>query len=236
MTQGADSTRPVTSSNGAITEGAKIHRHKEESVGHFKSEREEGELSPNGEFEEDNCAVYGDAGLEAVIKGQDGGPSQQYQDRHEEEVCGEAGGENDVDDEGEESPHRSSEDSDNALENGDVSGSASADGEDYSREEAEEDGDHEHNNKAESEGEAEEMADANDVERDVTSLPFSERFLLTVKPLAKHVLPVLHEKEKNVRVFYGNDSFYVLFRLHQVQMCLFTYLLVFMNMMIMVAD
>ena len=63
---------------------------------------------------------------------------------------------------------------------------------------------------------AEGMADAHDVEGDGTSLPLSERFLLTVKPLAKHVPPSLHDKEKDTRVFYGNDSFYVLFRLHQV--------------------
>ncbi|RDX80436.1 Paired amphipathic helix protein Sin3-like 4, partial [Mucuna pruriens] len=213
--EGADSTRPVTATNGAIIEDTKVRRYCEESVGHFKTEREEGELSPNGDSEEDNFAVYGHAGLEAVHKGKDGTICRQYQNRHGEEVCGEAGGENDADDEGEESPHRSLEDSENASENGDVSGTESADGEECSREEHEEDGDHEHDNKAESEGEAEGMADANDVEGDGASLPYSERFLVTVKPLAKHVPPVLHEKERTVRVFYGNDSFYVLFRLHQ---------------------
>ncbi|XP_048318177.1 paired amphipathic helix protein Sin3-like 4 isoform X1 [Ziziphus jujuba] len=218
--EGGDSTRPVISSNGAITEGTKTQRYHEESVGHFKVEREEGELSPNGDFEEDNFANYGEAGLEAVHKAKDGSLNRQYQSRHgEEEVCcGEAGGENDADadDEGEESAQRSSEDSENASENGDVSGSESGDAEECSREEHEEDGDHdEHDTKAESEGEAEGMADAHDVEGDGTSLPLSERFLLTVKPLAKHVPPALHDKEKDSRVFYGNDSFYVLFRLHQ---------------------
>ena len=158
--------------------------------------------------------------MEAGHKGNNGGVSRQYQNRHGGEVCcGEAAGENDADDEGEESPHRSTEDSENASENGDVSGSESADGEECSREEHEEDG--EHDNKAESEGEGEGMADANDVEVDGTSLPFSERFLLTVKPLAKHVPPQLHEKERVSRVFYGNDSFYVLFRLHQVEISFF---------------
>ncbi|KAK7307170.1 hypothetical protein VNO77_39994 [Canavalia gladiata] len=211
--EGGDSTRPGTSTNGAITGGTKVHRYQEESVRHFKSEREEGELSPNGDFEEDNFAVYGGTGLDAVHKAKDGGVSRQYQNRHGEEVCGETRGENDADadDEGEESPHRSSEDSENASENVDVSGSESADGEECSREEHE---DGEHDNKAESEGEAEGMADAHDVE-DGISLPYSERFLLTVKPLAKHVPPILHEKERNSRVFYGNDSFYVLLRLHQ---------------------
>ncbi|GAU46092.1 hypothetical protein TSUD_135240 [Trifolium subterraneum] len=211
--EGADSTRPDTSTNGAITEGTKVHRCHKESVGHFKSEREEGELSPNGDFEEDNFAVYANAGLEAVHKGKDCNTSQQYQNRHGKQICGEARGVND--DESDRSPHRSSDDSENASENGDVSGTESADGEECSREEHEEDGDHEHDNKAESEGEGEGMADANDVEGDGASLPYSERFLLTVKPLVKHVRPVLHGKDKNVQIFYGNDSFYVLFRLHQ---------------------
>lgn len=221
--QGGDSTRPIISTNGVISDGGKVHRYQEESAGHFKVEREEGELSPNGDFEEDNFAVYRDAGLEAVHKAKDGAVNRQYPTRHGEEdiCCAEAGGENDADadDEGEESPQRSSEDTENASENGDVSGSESADGEECSREEHEEDGDHdEHDNKAESEGEAEGMADAHDVEGDGTSLPYSERFLLTVKPLAKHVPSALHEKEKDSQVFYGNDSFYVLFRLHQVRL------------------
>ncbi|PON46541.1 Histone deacetylase interacting protein [Parasponia andersonii] len=211
--EAGDSTRPVVSSNGAVTEGTKSHRYQEESVGHFKIEREEGELSPNGDFEEDNFANYGEAG----DKAKHGAVSRQYQTRHGEEelCCREAGGENDADadDEGEESAQRSSEDSENASENGDVSGSESGDGEECSREEHEEDG--EHDAKAESEGEAEGMADAHDVEGDGTSLPLSECFLLTVKPLAKHVPPSLHDKERESRVFYGNDSFYVLFRLHQ---------------------
>lgn len=220
--QGGDSTRPVISSNGVIGEGTKGLRYLEESARHFKIEREEGEISPNGDFEEDNFANYREAGLGAVQKPKDGVVGRQYQARHaEEEICGgETGGENDADadDEGEESAQRSSEDSENASENGDVSGSESGDGEECSREEREEDVDNdEHDTKAESEGEAEGMADAHDVEGDGISLPLSERFLLTVKPLAKHVPPALHDKEKDSRVFYGNDSFYVLFRLHQVR-------------------
>ncbi|KAE9613429.1 putative transcription regulator Others family [Lupinus albus] len=205
-----DSTRPGTSTNGAITEGTEVHRYQEESNRHFKNEREEGELSPNGDFEEDNFRVYGNGGLDAVHKGKDGGACQQYQNRHRE-VCGEARGEIKADD-GEESPHRSSENSENASENVDISGSVSADDEECSREEHE---NGEHDNVAESEGEAEGIDDAHSVEGDGTSLPFSERFLLTVNPLAKHVPPVLHEMDRNSQVFYGNDSFYVFFRLHQ---------------------
>ncbi|KAF8399358.1 hypothetical protein HHK36_015223 [Tetracentron sinense] len=224
--EGGDSTKPIISANGGITEGAKVHRYREESVGLFKMEREEGELSPNGDFEEDNFVVYGDAGMVAVPKAKDSTASRKYQARHgeEEEICcREAGGENDADadDEGEESAQRSTEDSDNASEAGeDVSGSESGDGEECSHEEHEEDEEdvdrEEHEGKVESEGEAEGMADVHDVEGDGMLLPFSERFLLTVKPLAKHVPSVLYDQEKrDSRIFYGNDSFYVLFRLHQ---------------------
>ncbi|XP_050375013.1 paired amphipathic helix protein Sin3-like 4 isoform X2 [Argentina anserina] len=219
--QGDGSTSPVISSNGAITEGIKGHRYVEASARQFKIEREEGEISPNGDFEEDNFANYREAGSEAVKKPKkDGVSGRQPKGRHgEEEICGgDAGGENeaDADDEGEESAHRSSEDSENGSENGEVSGSESGEGEECSREEREEDGDNdEHDAKAESEGEAEGTADAHDDEGDGTSLPHSERFLLTVKPLAKRVPPALLDKEKDSRIFYGNDSFYVLFRLHQ---------------------
>ncbi|XVF84864.1 hypothetical protein PTKIN_Ptkin17bG0073500 [Pterospermum kingtungense] len=207
-------SKPILSGNEMKIEGIKNHGY-EESVEQHKVEREEGELSPNGEFEEDNFANYGEAGLESAYKVKDGTTNMQYQKHGEEEVCcGETGGENDADDEGEESAQKTSEDTENASENGDVSGSDS--GEHESREEQEEDIDHdEHDNKAESEGEAEGMADAHDVEGDGTLLPFSECFLLNVKPLAKYVPLALHENEKDSRVFYGNDSFYVLFRLHQ---------------------
>ncbi|KAA8529502.1 hypothetical protein F0562_033699 [Nyssa sinensis] len=171
--EGVDRTRPVSSSNGNLVEGAKAHRHHEESVGHFKIEREEGELSPNGDFEEDNFAAYGDAGGE---------------------------NEADADDEGEESAPRSSEDSENASENGDVSGSESADGEDCSREEHEEEGDHDENdNKAESEGEAEGMADAHDVEGDGMLLPFSERFIKHCMREYYQQRLILHLPEKKWR-------------------------------------
>ncbi|XP_043704298.1 paired amphipathic helix protein Sin3-like 4 isoform X2 [Telopea speciosissima] len=221
--EGGDSTRSIIPTNVLMTDGNKAYRYHEESVGHLKVEREEGELSPNGDFEEDNFVGYGGAGVDTLSKAKDSNASRKYQARNGEEeemCCGEAGGENDVDadDEGDESAQRSTEDSENASEAGDVSGSESGDGEECSREdhEEEEDVDHDENDaKAESEGEAEGMADAHDVEGDGALLPYSERFLLTVKPLAKHVPSVLHDREKDTRIFYGNDSFYVLFRLHQ---------------------
>ncbi|XP_031386160.1 paired amphipathic helix protein Sin3-like 4 isoform X2 [Punica granatum] len=201
--EGGDCMRANPTVNGAIKDG-RGHRYNESSVGHSKVEREEGELSPNGDFDEDNFAAYGPTGLEATNKAKDSATSRQYQS---------GGGENEADpDDGDESNQRSSEDS---SENGDISASESGDGEDISHEEQEEDADHE-DNKAESEGEAEGVADAHDGEGDGTVLPGSERFLSTVKPLAKRVAsPPLNDKERDSRIFYGNDSFYVLFRLHQ---------------------
>ncbi|XP_008787938.2 paired amphipathic helix protein Sin3-like 4 isoform X1 [Phoenix dactylifera] len=226
--KGGDGGRPNRPANGGCpAESNKLHGLGEGSAVHnnFKVEREEGELSPNGDFEEDNFVAFEDAAMGASPKPKDSSASRQYQVRpgEVEACCGEAAGENDADadDEGEESAQRSTEDSENASEAGeDVSGSESGDGEECSREdheEEEEDADRDDQDaKAESEGEAEGMADANDAEGEITSMPFSERFLHTVKPLAKHVPAALRDKEdKCSRIFYGNDSVYVLFRLHQ---------------------
>lgn len=219
MPQAVDSTKPVTASNGVTAGASKEIKYCEESNGHAKAEREEGELSPNGDFEEDNFAVFRDAATETANKPNDGASSTPHQSRRRGEVQRREN-DADADDEGEESAHRSSEDSENASEHGDVSPSESGEGEDCSPEH--EDGEHDENdNKAESEGEAEGMADAQE-DGDGNSLPPSERFLQTVKPVAKHVPTSLNGRIKNSRVFYGNDSFYVLFRLHQVRMTTFT--------------
>ncbi|KAI3954048.1 hypothetical protein MKW98_017872 [Papaver atlanticum] len=217
--QDGDSKRPILS-NG-MAEGSKVQKHHDDSVVNFKVEREEGELSPAGDFEEDNFVVYGDANNGAVSKAKNSASGVQYQVKNSDKgSCREGRAVNEADAEdvgdGEESAQRSTEDSENASEAGeDVSGSESADGEEGSREEHEEE-DAENDAKAESEGEAEGMADADDVDEDGTVVPFSERFLMTVKPLTKHVPLVLGDKEnKDSRIFYGNDSYYVLFRLHQ---------------------
>ncbi|KAK9272549.1 hypothetical protein L1049_002922 [Liquidambar formosana] len=210
--EGSDGTKPVISGNGVFTEGTKVNRYHEESVGPTKIEKEEGELSPNGDFEEDNFVGYGDAGMQDLPKGKHSSESRQFQAANGEEICSQdARGENDAD--------ADDEDSENVSEAGeDVSGSESA-GDECSREDHEEEEDVERDEldgKVESEGEAEGMADAHFVGGD-SMLPLSERFLLNVKPLAKHVPSVLYDKEKeDSRVFYGNDSFYVLFRLHQI--------------------
>ncbi|ONM30585.1 Paired amphipathic helix protein Sin3-like 3 [Zea mays] len=202
------------------SEGIKGRLNNDGSVPHTsKVEREEGELSPNGDFEEDHFVPFEDG----TSKGKEDSTSRPFHGRPGEVVpsSAEAAGENDADadDEGEESAQRSTEDSENASEAGeDASGSESGDGEECSREdhdEEEEDMDHDDQDaKAESEGEAEGTTETHDVEGGI-SLPLSERFLYSVKPLAKHVPTALHDREFS-RVFYGNDSFYVLFRLHQI--------------------
>ena len=175
-----------------------------------KVEREEGELSPNGDFEEENFGRLGNVA---------DGASRPKEVSAGRPRAAEFAGENDadVDEEGEESAQRSTEDSENASEAGeDASGSESGDGEECSREDHEDEEDADHDAKAESEGEAEANTEAHDADGGI-SLPFSERLHNAVKPLAKHVPTALHDREEKFsRIFYGNDSFYVLFRLHQV--------------------
>uniref|UniRef100_A0A453DN90 Sin3 C-terminal domain-containing protein n=1 Tax=Aegilops tauschii subsp. strangulata TaxID=200361 RepID=A0A453DN90_AEGTS len=184
-----------------------------------KVEREEGELSPNGDFEEDNFVPFEDG----ASKTKEGSTSRTFKVRPGQvEPHAEAAGENDADDE--ESTQRSTEDSENASEAGeDASGSESGDGEHGSPEDhdEEEDMDHDQDPKAESEGEAEGTTETHDVEGGMSllgiSLPSSERFLYSAKPLAKHVPTSLHGREdRSSHIFYGNDSFYILFRLHQM--------------------
>ncbi|GAB2280380.1 hypothetical protein Dimus_015015, partial [Dionaea muscipula] len=208
-----DYARAAPSFGGNGTEASRDLQH-EESDELFKIEREEGELSPNGDFE-DNFAVCGYANPNGTHKQIDTAVERPGESRPVGGECCGDGRENeaDADDEGEESAQRSTEESENASDkSGEVSGSESGEGEDCSRGGREEDG--HHDNKAESEGEAGGMSDAPD-EGDGTSLLFPERFLQTVKPLAKHVPLALDEKTNGSQVFYGNDSFYVLFRLHQ---------------------
>ncbi|KAG8501559.1 hypothetical protein CXB51_003864 [Gossypium anomalum] len=174
----------------------------------LKIEKEEGELSPNGDFEEDNFVAYGDNGLKAVPVAKHSVESGQYQSGKGSH-CKDAGVENDAD--------ADDEDSENASEAGDdASGSESAGDEcsrgEHEEEEVERD---EVDGKAESEGEAEGTNDMH--ARDGMSMSTSKRFLFTVKPLAKHVPAVFPEEDQNSsRVFYANDDFYVLFRFHQI--------------------
>ncbi|GKU97035.1 hypothetical protein SLEP1_g10217 [Rubroshorea leprosula] len=204
-----DVAKAVLLANGVYSEETKVGRCNEEIAGTSKIEREEGELSPNGDFEEDNFVAYGVAALKAMPKAKLGVESRQYQSGNGEGLHCDDVVENDAD--------ADDEDSDNASEaRDDGSGSESA-GDECSREEHEdeEDVERDEDGKAESEGEAEGIADAHFVGGDAMSM--SERFLLSVKPLAKYVSAILLDEERRKsRVFYGNDDFYVLFRLHEV--------------------
>ncbi|PSS30420.1 Paired amphipathic helix protein Sin3-like [Actinidia chinensis var. chinensis] len=208
--QGGNVSKPVPVENGVFIEGTKANRYHKESVEPSKNEKEEGELSPNGDFEEDKLVVYGDGGSRAIPKTKLSEESMHYQAGNGEEICHDAGGENDID--------ADDEDSENGSVGEDVSGSESA-ADECSREDHEEDEDGEQDEvdgKVESEGEAEGMPDAHCV-GDGISPPLSDNLLHTVRPLAKHVTSALHDNgKKDSRIFYGNDTFYVLFRLHQV--------------------
>ncbi|KAE8717151.1 Paired amphipathic helix protein Sin3-like 1 [Hibiscus syriacus] len=210
--EGVGVTKHALLVNGMPTDGSNASRCHEESAGFSRVEKEDGELSPNGEFEEDNFVAYGDTCPKVVYKAKRGVESRQHQSGNGKDLHSvDADGENDAD--------ADDEDSENASEAGDnASGSESA-GDECFREENEEEEEVEHDEvdgKAESEGEAEGTADTH-VGGDGTSLSFSEHFLFTVKPLSKHVRAVLPEDDSNNSwVFYANDDFYVLFRLHQI--------------------
>ncbi|XP_042385519.1 paired amphipathic helix protein Sin3-like 5 isoform X2 [Zingiber officinale] len=155
------------------------------SINNSKIEREEGELSPSRDFEEDNA----------------------YNAKANDEDVGSA--------------PRSNEISENASESGeDVSISESGNDMECSHEDHEEEDDAERDNqdvKDESEGEAEGVTKAHDAGGEITAILDSEKFLNTAKPLARHVPATLHDKhDKSSQIFYGNDSFYVLLRLHQI--------------------
>ncbi|MED6209113.1 hypothetical protein PIB30_051552 [Stylosanthes scabra] len=213
VVEGSGVTAPVTAADGVPPESSKVRSH-EESAEPCKFEKEEGELSPNGDSEEDNFVAYGDSNVQSVSKSKHNIERSKYQSRNgEDESCPEAGaGDADAD--------ADDEDSENASEAGeDVSGSESA-GDECFREDHEDEEDMEHDDvdgKAESEGEAEGTCDAQSAGGDGSSQPHSERFLSSVKPLTKHVSAVSYvEDMKDSRVFYGNDDFYTLFRLHQI--------------------
>ncbi|XP_010543964.1 PREDICTED: paired amphipathic helix protein Sin3-like 5 isoform X2 [Tarenaya hassleriana] len=194
------SSNPVSSRDDPITEGLKNHRLNEAPAREHKVEREEGELSPADSFERDSFEVYGESSLEPMQKVIDYAQCNKYHQRFE------VGS-----DENNGITHKSSEDNKNATK---------LVGEDSSPEE------HivgmnrdEHDNVCESENEAVEGTNSHDGEDD-PPCKFSDRFLRPVKPLAKHVSTELQDSESNSRsdsqLFYANDSFYVLFRLHQM--------------------
>lgn len=194
--------------------------------GRWKMEMEEGELSPTLSpppvvEDEENVHCYSAcdlvSGKNAILQGNDKMEGRNYmvrQEKNDEFNC--AVVENEVED-GEESAPKSVDDSENASDGGeDISGSESGNGDGCSHEDNEEDVDHEDNEgKAESEGEVGEMADAPDAEEG-DSFALSDRFLSLAKPLSEHFYSTTSSNISEKRsVFYGNDTFYVLFRLHQ---------------------
>ncbi|KAL1205946.1 Paired amphipathic helix protein Sin3-like 2 [Cardamine amara subsp. amara] len=194
--QGGDIGNTIVLANGVQSNVSKANSNYDESSGPSKIEKEEGELSPVGDSE-DNFDVYEDCGLKATAKPE-----------HSVEVEGE--NDDDADD----------EDGDDASEAGEDASGTESIGDECSQDDngVEEEGEHDEiDGKAESEGEAEGI-ESHLIEEDNGLLPSSERVLLSVKPLSKHVAAaaLLDERKKDSRVFYGNDDFYVLFRLHRI--------------------
>lgn len=203
--------------NGELAEGSRLTSYNGDHADPCKNEKEEGELSPNGDFE-DNFGAYPDGSLQTLPEKNCGNEGMQGQAVSNEEMCVDAAGENDVD--------ADDEDSENISEAAeDVSGSESA-ADECSREEHEGGGEHDDiDGKVESEGEAENTSEAHYHGGDGASVPQSEQFWLTCKPLSKHVAsPLVGDEKKDRQVFYGNDTFYVLFRLHQVNLFLAVFL------------
>lgn len=196
-----------------LAESSRLASHNGDHADPCKNEKEEGELSPNGDFE-DNFAAYPDGSLQTLSEKNRGNDGMQGQAVSHDEICVDAAGENDVDADDEDSENNSE-----AAE--DVSGSESA-ADECSREEHEEEEDGERDDidgKVESGDEAENTSEARYHGGDGASVPQSERFWVTSKPLLKHVAsPLVGDEKMDRHVFYGNDTFYVLFRLHQVSL------------------
>ena len=88
----------ISINGGSITESNKYYRPNDVfvSLNNLKVEREEGELSPNGDLDEDNCVALEDAATNVAHTGKDTSASGQYQVRpgDVEASCGEDAGDN----------------------------------------------------------------------------------------------------------------------------------------------
>ncbi|XP_023633198.1 paired amphipathic helix protein Sin3-like 6 isoform X2 [Capsella rubella] len=209
--EGIQSTKLVSPRNDQITEDVGSRRVKEVSVGNHDAEREEGELSPTNSCEQGNFDVGGQNGLRHLKRGMDNVTSntdQQNCDK-KEAYCTETGAKGNTrpEDDYKENGHKLSEDNETAPEML-VSGTKF--------------GCHaKHKGVMSCKGGANVAREvANGNEGEDGSFVFTEQFLQTVKPVAKHVSWPLQASEtcsqNDSRVFYGNDSYYVLFRLHQM--------------------
>lgn len=200
--------KKLTSSSIESMQAQKCH---DETKGCGISEREEGELSPSKNLEDNILEAFGKVAYSSCKS------AESTRRTGGEALCiEEAGGETDAiaDDEVEESAKGSS-DSETGYKIADVSATDSADREERSPGDHDEDEDHDENDtKDESEREAEGVADIHENEGAVA---FSGHLLHTVKPLTMKLPATLPVKEKNSEIFCGSDSFYLLFRLHQVK-------------------
>ncbi|KAL0736949.1 hypothetical protein Bca4012_013159 [Brassica carinata] len=176
-------------------------------MGEQKVEREEGELSPTESYDQDNFEVYRDNGVESVQKLPDNVGSNKEQEHKQGAVCTEAGANSNTlpKDDGNKIPQKLSEANENASK--DIASGSKFGGQVSS--------DEEHKGALNCD-----RLDRVIESEDGSFLTISERYLQPVKPLAKHVPVKLQASESNSpndsRVFYANDSFYVLFRLHQM--------------------
>ncbi|KZV47993.1 hypothetical protein F511_32684 [Dorcoceras hygrometricum] len=206
------STIPTSSSITMVHEEVKVQNYNEELEGSGKSEREEGELSPTRDLEQNNIAPVGNICTEAAHA-----PfiSSGITKRTEEEKCKEDVEETDANaNDEDEMSTKCSSDGENLSENVDASESESADGIECSPEEPDEDGEHnENDSKIENAGDVGGAVNPHETEG-LTA--FTDRLSQNAKPLTMKIPVGLLGKEKNSEIFYGNDSFYLLFRLHQM--------------------
>lgn len=186
------------------------HQAKEVLVGKHGLEREEGELSPTISCEQGNFEVNGQNGLkpERVLDNVRSNKDQQICDKKGVYSTETGAKSNDsAEDDKKENCHKLSEDNETGSE---LLVSRTK----FSHEEH--NGVMNCNRRVSVAGEV-----ANGNEGEDRSFAFSERFLENVKPVAKYMSWPLQASEtgsqNDSRVFYGNDSYYVLFRLHQVR-------------------
>ncbi|XP_024363995.1 paired amphipathic helix protein Sin3-like 4 isoform X2 [Physcomitrium patens] len=178
-------------------------------------DREEGELSPCSEQEERKKPKYSPR-----RGGEENGAVKLFGGEEDAEGVGLREMEHEQDDEGEESAQKSSSGSDTPSEVGEEVSASEQSGDEHSEHEEEEE-EEEQEGKAESEGEAEGMTDVDDGDGDGnSSLADSEHSYVHCKPLAAYPgfgagLAGVSQLKKDGRIFYGNDTFYVLFRLYQ---------------------
>ncbi|XP_022845041.1 paired amphipathic helix protein Sin3-like 2 isoform X1 [Olea europaea var. sylvestris] len=185
--EGDETSRSNQLANEGCVERSRLAGYDEDYVDASRGDKEVDKISSNGNFGE-NIAAYQDGGSQSMAD----------RTRGHEEISPNGAAENDADADDEDSEAGE-----------DASGSESA-ADEGSGEEHEEEGDIEMDGKAESEVDAEDAGEG-------ALIPVSERFLLPCKPLSKYTAsPSKGSDGNDRRVFYGNDTFYVLFRLHQI--------------------